>query len=341
MADDELKDELKLNIDLCVKVEKHPCLYDITRDDHSKRQILEKAWAEISGKVGLSAEACKKRWANLRTVFVRRRSKPPKSGSGFKKEYYLNKYMQFIIPHTKLAVESTGSNLPPVPREHSDRKKQPSTLEEGQSSESQDINRDVDGDDDLVSLDVEESQNGETDHNRPTINSGSRQYSGKREKPLGSVDRAFLEYFHSRRQKRNLDSENPEKPLGSVDRAFLEYFHSRRQKRNLDSENPRKCFLLSLQPELDQLPEYQFKVFKRRVLALLDELDMSRPNSSSSMASHDGWGDRCLAMTPNIPSKLDNIHESTHSPMEQMQHDAGSDLEKGHDLETLVYRFLP
>lgn len=54
MADDELKDELKLNIDLCVKVEKHPCLYDITRDDHSKRQILEKAWAEISGKVGLS-----------------------------------------------------------------------------------------------------------------------------------------------------------------------------------------------------------------------------------------------------------------------------------------------
>lgn len=95
--------------------------------------------------------------------------------------------MQFIIPHTKLAVESTGSNLPPVPREHSDRKKQPSTLEEGQSSESQDTNRDVDGDDDLVSLDVQESQNDETDHNRPTINPESRQYSSKREKPLGST----------------------------------------------------------------------------------------------------------------------------------------------------------
>lgn len=49
-------DEHKMNIDLCVEVEKHPCLYDVSRDDHSKRQMLEKARAEVGEKLRLSGK---------------------------------------------------------------------------------------------------------------------------------------------------------------------------------------------------------------------------------------------------------------------------------------------
>lgn len=45
------------------------------------------------------------------------------------------------------------------------------------------------------------------------------------------------------------------------DRAFL--------------ENARKMFLLSLLPEVNELTEYQFKIFKRKVLALIDEMESS------------------------------------------------------------------
>jgi len=40
-------DESAINIKSVEYVEQYPCIYDFTRDDHSKRNVTEKAWNAI------------------------------------------------------------------------------------------------------------------------------------------------------------------------------------------------------------------------------------------------------------------------------------------------------
>ncbi|CAG9767747.1 unnamed protein product [Ceutorhynchus assimilis] len=266
--------DLKVNIDLCLEVEKHPCLYDITREDHAKRTIADKAWTEVSGKVGLPVEACKKRWSNLRTVYVRRRSNPSKNGGGIKKDYYLNKYMQFLNPYTRIASRNHSSRV-------SSGKDQPSTSEQaGQSLEIQ--QRDAyedDSEDGFAYLTAkEDDQSADNDHNQPVINQNVRQQPNKRA-------------IH-------------------VSESFSEHAQSKKQKLSVDPENPRRCFLLSLMPEVEELPEAQFKVFKRRALALLDELYIiSPPTTTSSTESYVecNYGDQDLTASDILEHSYGSI----------------------------------
>lgn len=47
-------DEFTLNIQFVEFVEKYPCIYDFTRDDHSKRNVIETAWSSIGKEFKLS-----------------------------------------------------------------------------------------------------------------------------------------------------------------------------------------------------------------------------------------------------------------------------------------------
>jgi len=47
-------DESALNIKFVEYVEQYPCIYDFTRDDHSKRNATEKAWNAIGKEFKLS-----------------------------------------------------------------------------------------------------------------------------------------------------------------------------------------------------------------------------------------------------------------------------------------------
>jgi len=43
-------DESALNIKFVECIEQYPCLYDFTRDDHSKRNVTKKAWSSVTSK---------------------------------------------------------------------------------------------------------------------------------------------------------------------------------------------------------------------------------------------------------------------------------------------------
>lgn len=49
-------DEAAFNIKFVELVEKYPCIYDYRRQDHSKRDVVEKAWSAIGSELKLSGK---------------------------------------------------------------------------------------------------------------------------------------------------------------------------------------------------------------------------------------------------------------------------------------------
>lgn len=47
-------DDSAFNIKFVEYIEQYPCIYDFTRDDHSKRNVTEKAWNLIGKEFKLS-----------------------------------------------------------------------------------------------------------------------------------------------------------------------------------------------------------------------------------------------------------------------------------------------
>lgn len=171
--------------------------------------------------------------------------------------------MQFLLPHVKLPVKSTGSNLPPLSTDQS------SNCQLGEENSQQDFSQDRD---ESLTRDSEEhsiESRRELPHNEESINTVDHQT------PLTTCVNS------SRNHRKTAKSD--------ADQAFVEYFQEKKRKVDTSSECPRKQFLLSLLPEVSDLPETSFRVFKRRVFELLDNLHWSDPPMMSNTASsHSG-----------------------------------------------------
>jgi hypothetical protein len=76
--------------------------------------------------------------------------------------------------------------------------------------------------------------------------------------------------------------------LSKVDQSFIEFCEQRKKKKY--DNDPRKMFLMSLLPEIHEMSYSQMKLFKRRVLVLIDDIlgDMpTQHETSSSVSSYD------------------------------------------------------
>nr|XP_018897038.1 PREDICTED: uncharacterized protein LOC109030499 [Bemisia tabaci] len=103
-----IMDEPAFNIKFVEIVKRHPCLYDFTSPDYSKREANDHAWAVVSSEMKMSVPQCKEKWRNLRTALARSlklkklTSNEPTNSSAAKpkknKEYYLKEAMGFILP---------------------------------------------------------------------------------------------------------------------------------------------------------------------------------------------------------------------------------------------------
>lgn len=72
------------------------------------------------------------------------------------------------------------------------------------------------------------------------------------------------------------------KPLPTVDDGIMDYFKARKAKletKTEDKEDPKRMFLLSLLPDIKAMSDSQTRTFKRRVLALVDEILEESPSS--------------------------------------------------------------
>ncbi|XP_069678787.1 uncharacterized protein [Periplaneta americana] len=115
-----MRDDQTFNMQFVGVVERYPVIYDYTRADYSKKNVVDKVWAEIAAEVkeklreNCSGDDCKNRWRVIRSSYVRSKNKKLKCGERVsdQKEYYLAQCMQFLLPFTKSRMRS--GNIPRV-----------------------------------------------------------------------------------------------------------------------------------------------------------------------------------------------------------------------------------
>ncbi|CAK1590315.1 unnamed protein product [Parnassius mnemosyne] len=216
----------------------------------------------------------KEKWKNLRSVFVRH-LKPPKSGAGTaqKKPYYLADFMQFTIPFIKTAGKPSGN-----------------------------LNETIEDNDTLQPQSPELCEQTQFTESVPTsTQSISQQHSSLPPTSTQSILRHQLPPATSNKRKRKKLEET------QAEQDIAAYFKLKRSKiiENCDStENSNKMFLLSLLSDVNKLNDNQRRLFKRRVLELIDDImDQSSPITLLSTPSPT---DRAIS-TPNT------INESVQS----------------------------
>lgn len=166
---------------------------------------------------------CKEKWKNLRTVFVRN-MKPAPSGSSrkTKKPYYLNEYLQFLLPYVKPNTDfTTSGNLSSPNSKHE-------ILQENiEQSDTEDP------DEDLVQQEVYFNDK------NTNIESPNHEKGGisevQKHNPVKNTNK-----------KRKCE-------VNQVDQSFIDFVNMKKKKKY--EEDPRKMFLLSLLPDINTMTD--------------------------------------------------------------------------------------
>ncbi|XP_055676533.1 uncharacterized protein LOC129785891 [Lutzomyia longipalpis] len=241
------------NVRLVRLVKQNPCLYDFGMSEYSDREHIEKVWKKIAQEMGDNPQNVRDKWRNLRTVFLRK-LKAEQNGQTLKCRYYLMDEMKFIMPFVKMTVPYQIAS------------KQTTTDEE-------------------VTLDTSKN----TDEDEETTTNTKRRIRSRRLKPVETVEepRECEEYevvLEEPFPQTSTASDSEKKKLirsliHEIDTEnetySINYGEVKTQKRKYsssDTENPRKMFLLSLLPEMEQMTDKQMSFFRRKVLALLDDI---------------------------------------------------------------------
>lgn len=210
----------------------------------------------------LSVDECKEKWKNIRTVFARRFRPTPRS-SGPKKSYYLADYLQFSIPFIN-ASKPSRDNLPELPEVETILQEQDS--EDDNNSEEVSTRRptlpprphSV-----LVTPPSSYSVHGGDKETDVSFGKQKRKINEKQKAKLFEDEKTIAADFSVKKYK--IDSEPIAESVGLV-----------KDKK----EEGLKMFLLSLLPDLTQFSDSQVRTFKRKVLAVVDEIAEPLPTSS-------------------------------------------------------------
>lgn len=212
--------------------------------------------------------ACKEKWRNLRVVYMRH-LKPLPSGSGRKrkKPYYLLDYMHFLTPYVKPTNPPEAGNLP-------------STSLENTSEMSNDLPDDVPAESGQPTerCDIEPAPSSTQDNiqDNPTQQSSNPK---RKNYSLHETDKHFINYLKKKSDKFTVSQTSADSVMS---------------------------FLNSLAPELREMNLQQFKIFKRRVLGLID--DILNPSSTTPESA---------ATSQFITLSNETSHQTVYSPISQ------------------------
>ncbi|KAL0868352.1 hypothetical protein ABMA27_007871 [Loxostege sticticalis] len=222
----------RINIRFVQEVERHPCLYNYTLPEYSRKDVTQRAWNAVGKIFNLSESESKEKWKNLRAVFVRHM----KPSSKNKKPYYLADAMKFTIPYIKVLNGNTTGDFPQ----------------------------------EAVEVVMEQEDNEEAEEYQYLSPQASSTYINIAPSPMSSYSpRPTDETTNS--PPKNHRKRNP----SAVDESILNYFKTKAaklQNQTEDRDDPKRMFLLSLLPDLKAMSDSQTRTFKRRVLALVDEI---------------------------------------------------------------------
>ncbi|CAH2091392.1 unnamed protein product [Euphydryas editha] len=84
-------------IRLVQEIEKYECLYNNYLPEYNRKDLAEEAWTQVSQSTDLTVTECKEKWRNIRSSLLRSLKPSDKT----KKPYYLAPYLHFVLPFMK------------------------------------------------------------------------------------------------------------------------------------------------------------------------------------------------------------------------------------------------
>ncbi|XP_047518825.1 A-agglutinin anchorage subunit-like [Pieris napi] len=279
--------EQETNIKFVQEIEKHACLYNYKLPEYMRKNIIDKTWAEIGNKFQITGSEAKEKWKNLRSVFVRH-LKPAKSGAGTaqKKPYYLADYMQFTVPFIKTAGKPSGNLKETIEPQTPDIELREQTqFTENVPTSTQPISQQQSS---LPSTSTNTQPISQQQSSLPSTSTSTQPISQQQSSlPSTSTSTQPISQqqlpppppsTNNKKKRKKLEETQAEQDISA-------YFKFKQSKilENCDStENSNKMFLLSLLSDVNKMTDSQRRLFKRRVLALIDDImDQSSENMNS------------------------------------------------------------
>ncbi|XP_047519230.1 cell wall protein DAN4-like [Pieris napi] len=279
--------EQETNIKFVQEIEKHACLYNYKLPEYMRKNIIDKTWAEIGNKFQITGSEAKEKWKNLRSVFVRH-LKPAKSGAGTaqKKPYYLADYMQFTVPFIKTAGKPSGNLKETIEPQTPDLELCEQTqFTENVPTSTQPISQQQSS---LPSTSTNTQPISQQQSSLPSTSTSTQPISQQQSSlPSTSTSTQPISQqqlpppppsTNNKKKRKKLEETQAEQDISA-------YFKFKQSKilENCDStENSNKMFLLSLLSDVNKMTDSQRRLFKRRVLALIDDImDQSSENMNS------------------------------------------------------------
>ncbi|KAL4706601.1 hypothetical protein ACJJTC_009013 [Scirpophaga incertulas] len=223
----------------------------------------------------MSGAECKEKWRNIRNVFVRN-LKPCKKGSRERrKPYYLNEVMQFTIPYIKWSKVTIDGK--------------PVTSMDTQASNTED------SDDEDIALHATSSRQLSAD-NQPLSELCNNRAASPQSYPEPTASPQPQSSLPAFLQSRPEPTQSPQSPLSlpspsdlssslykdkgrktksSPEDGFIEYLKTKQARIEINQDleqQPKKMFLLSLLPDLENMSDRQMRMFKTRVMRLIENI---------------------------------------------------------------------
>ncbi|CAK1586400.1 unnamed protein product [Parnassius mnemosyne] len=232
-------------ITLVQEIQKYPCLYNNNLPEYNRKDLTEEAWAEVAHNNNLTVSECKEKWRNIRCSFLR----SMKPSAKYKKPYYLTAYLQFVMPFMK-----SLNNLEIIEETQANETNTPTTeiIISAVKSEPEDDFEDLsDGEHTTMEIPVTKAE---------TISTQS----------LISPQQTIA--FRKRRRPASLQKTFTDKIIKKVKYNQGQMIKPVSADSSRGNNNALRYFLFSLLPEFETMSSEQIRLFKIKVMLLIDEL---------------------------------------------------------------------
>ncbi|XP_045766420.1 uncharacterized protein LOC123868098 [Maniola jurtina] len=234
---------------LVQEIEKHECLYNSNLPEYNRKDLTDEAWGRVSYATNLTMTECKEKWRNIRSSLLRSLKPSEKT----KKPYYLSSYLTFVLPFMKpLNTLELREDIFPL------------CASIGSGSKDSEVY--------ICAVKSEEdAQNIFND----SINDA--QDTEDQSDPLRQLNSSA-----TRKRKRNNNSTSTRKTKTEEPAPAQQILEQEPPRTNLESMH---YFLMSLIPEFETMSEEQTRLFKIKVMMLLDDIKSNYDKVKQSMSS--------------------------------------------------------
>nr|XP_026486936.1 uncharacterized protein LOC113393993 [Vanessa tameamea] len=227
-------------IRLVQEIEKYECLYNNYLPEYNRKDLADEAWTQVSQSTDLTVTECKEKWRNIRSSLLRSLKPSEKT----KKPYYLAPYLHFVLPFMK-----------PL-----------NCLEYKDEIHSAGAVRNIRKDADILICAVKSED--DTQNIDDTINTEITDEETNLDPLISSQPDSPI-----RKRKRNVISSRKTRRTEQKETKLTE-----EQIFNPIPDPPRssgesmRYFLMSLLPEFETMTEEQSRMFKIKVMMLIDDI---------------------------------------------------------------------